>query len=98
MVSVHKDFICYLEEPCCIHPSKAFQLLELSLDVCTGLSHKGIINHLLILRCLRVQQGVGQEHFTQSFKEIGGGLTHFLDYQCSFGHIDGFFGSQLKSM
>jgi len=28
-VSVHKDFICYLQELCGIHPSKAFQLLEL---------------------------------------------------------------------
>ena len=42
-VSVHKDFICHFQELCGIHPSEAFQLLELSLDVCTGLSHKGSI-------------------------------------------------------
>ena len=55
MVLVHKDFICYFQKLCGIHPSEAFQLLELSLDVYTGLSQKGSVNHLLILGCLRVE-------------------------------------------
>ena len=33
-------------------PAKPFQFLELSLDVCTGLSHKARVNHSLILSCL----------------------------------------------
>ena len=78
--------------------SETFQLLEVLLDVCTGLSHRGSINHPLILRCLRVEGGVCPELFIQSFIEIGGSLTHFLDYHCNFGHIDGLFGSCLKSM
>ena len=45
-------------------PAEAFQLLELSLDVCTGLSHKGSVNHPLIISCLRVKQGLCLEHFT----------------------------------
>ena len=98
MVSVHKDFICYLQELCGIHPSKAFQLSELSLDVCTGLSRKGSINHPLILGCLRVGRGVCPECFTQSLIKIGGVLTHFLDYCCNFGHIGELFGSCSKSM
>ena len=98
MVSVHKDFICYLQELCGIHPSKAFQLSELSLDVCTGLSRKGSVNHPLILGCLRVGRGVCPECFTQSLIKIGGVLTHFLDYRCNFGHIGELFGSRSKSM
>ena len=57
-VSVHGDFVCCLPELCGIHPTDAFQLSELSLDVCTGLSHKGSIHHPLILGCLRVTCGV----------------------------------------
>ena len=57
-VSVHRDVICYLQELCGIHPTEAFQLLELLLDVCTGLSHKGSLHHPLILGCLRVRGGV----------------------------------------
>ena len=68
MVLVHKDFICYFQKLCGIHPSEAFQLLELSLDVYTGLSQKGSVNHLLILGCLRVEGGVCPECFTQSHK------------------------------
>ena len=98
MVSVHKDFICYLQWLCDIHPSEAFQLLELSLDVCIRLSHKGRVNHLLILECLRVKWGVCPEHFTQSFIEIGGNLFCFLDYHCNFGHIGELFGFHSKSM
>ena len=66
-VSVHKDFIYYLQELCGIHPSEAFQLLEFSLDVCMGLSHKGSINHLLILYCLRVEQGVYPKRFHRNW-------------------------------
>ena len=77
MVLVHKDFICYLQELCSIHLSEAFQFLKLSLDVCIGLSHKGSINHLLILGCLRVEWGVCLECFTQSVIEIGGSLICF---------------------
>ena len=79
-------------------PAKPFQFWELSLDVCTGLSHKARVNHSLILSCLRVKQGLCLEHFTQSFTEIRGGLIHFLDYSCNFAHIGGLFGSRLKSM
>ena len=71
-VSVHRDSICYLQELCGIHHREAFQLLELPLDVCTGLSRKGSVNHPLILGCLRVKPGVCLERFTQSFIKIGG--------------------------
>ena len=79
MVSVHKDFIHYFQELCGIHPSEAFQLLELSLDVCTGLSHKGSVNHLLILSCLRVEWGCmfGMLH-TVSHKIWWGFASAFL--------------------
>ena len=62
-----------------IHPSEAFRLLELSLGVCTGLSHKGSVNHPLIFCSFRVEQGVCPECFTQSFIKIswGGGLIAF---------------------
>ena len=79
MVSVHKDFICYLQELCGILPSEAFQLLEVSLDVCTGSSHKGSVNHPLILGYLRVEWGICPGHVTQSFIEISGSLIWFLD-------------------
>ena len=98
MVLVHKDFICYSQEQCGIHPSEAFQLLEFSLDVCMGLSHKGSVNHPLILGCLRVGQGVCLKCFTQSFIEISGGLLCCLDYHYNFGRIGGLFGSHSKSM
>ena len=91
-------FICSLQELCGTHSSETFQLLEVLLDVCTGLSHKGSINHPLILRCLRVERGVCQELFAQSFIEIGGSLIHFLDYHYNFGHIGGHLGSCSKSM
>ena len=68
------------------------------LDVCTGLSRKGSVNHPLILGCLRVGRGVCPECFTQSLIKIGGVLTHFLDYHCNFGHIGELFGSCSKSM
>ena len=93
IVLAHKDFICYLQQLCGIHPSEAFQLLEVSLDVCTGLSHKGSVNHPLILGCLRVEWGICLGHFTQSFTEIGGSLIRFLDYHCNLGRIGGLFGS-----
>ena len=98
MVLVHKDFIFYLQELCGILPSEAFQLLEVSLDVFTGLSHKGSVNHSLIFECLRVECGICPGHFTQSFIEIGGSLIQFLDYHCDFGHIGGVFGSHSWSM
>lgn len=61
---------------------EAFQLLELSLDHITGLSHKGSVNHIpLIFGCLGVQWGVYSERFTQSFIEIRGILISFLDYR-----------------
>ena len=66
-VSVHKDFTYYLQELCGIHPSEAFQLLEFSLDVCMGLSHKGSINHLSILDCLGVEQGVYPKRFHRNW-------------------------------
>ena len=97
-VSVHRDSICYLQELCGIHHREAFQLLELPLDVCTGLSRKGSVNHPLILGCLRVKPGVCLERFTQSFIEISEDLIRFLDYCCNFGHIVGFFVSHSKSM
>ena len=96
-VSVHRDSICYLQELCGIHPSKAFQLSELSLDVCTGLSCKGSVNHPLILGCLRVERDVCPECFTQSLIKIGGVLIRFLDYH-NFGHFGEHFGSLSKSM
>lgn len=46
--------------------------------VCTGLSRKGSIDHLLILMCLRVEWGLCLEHFTQSVIEIGGSLICFF--------------------
>ena len=98
MVLVHKDFIYYLQEQCGIHPSEAVQLLEFSLDFCTGVSYKASINHPLILGCVRVEQDVCLEHFTLSFIEVGESLIFFLDYRCNFGHIGGLFGSCLKSM
>ena len=83
MVSIHQDFICYLQELCSIHLSEAFQFLKLSLDVCIGLHHKGSISQLLILGCLRVEWGVCLECFTQSVIEIGGSLICFLDHRCN---------------
>ena len=76
-----RSLTCCLQELCGTHPREAFQLLELSLDVCTGLSHKGSVNHLLIFGCLGVQWGVYSERFTQSFIEISGSLISFLDYR-----------------
>lgn len=75
-----------------IHPTEAFQLLELSSNVCTGLSHRGSINHLLILGCLKVKLGVCSECFAQTFIEIGG-LSSGLDYRSSFGHNGGLLAS-----
>ena len=98
MVLVHKDFMCYSQEQCGIHPSEAFQLLEFSLDVCTGLSYKASINHPLILGCVRVERDVCLEHFTRPFIEVGGSLVFFWGYCCNFGHIGGLFGFCLQSM
>ena len=97
-LSSQRLYLLLPEDVCSIHPSKAFWLLELSLDVCTGLSHSGSVNYSLILRSLRVERGVCPECLTRSFIEIGGSLIYFLYYCCNFGHIGGLFDSHSKSM
>lgn len=69
-----------------ILPSEAFQLLEVSLDVFAGLSHKDSVNHPLLLGVSGLNVVYVQDT-SQAFIDVGGSLIQLLDYHCDFGHI-----------